>query len=122
MHKNGETSATSTQLYTFQKRSCLTEFLKGLNAYILVTAFLKFKGGLTKYHTMNIHKGVDVRFLKHSTRCVRFTLRPLYPAERAHGAHLRGGWIVPRDSLNAETNKQIPAHAGNQTPAVQTIV
>jgi hypothetical protein len=45
---------------------------------------------------------IDPHFLDLGTswrRVVSFTLRPLYPRERAAGTHCIGGWVEPRAGL-----------------------
>jgi len=38
---------------------------------------------------------------------VSFTLRPLYPGERAPGAYWIGGWVGPITGLDTVTKKKI---------------
>jgi hypothetical protein len=40
---------------------------------------------------------------------VNFTLRPLYPGERAPGTHWIGGWVGPRAVLYAVVKRKIPS-------------
>jgi hypothetical protein len=44
-------------------------------------------------------------------RCVvSFTPLPLYPRERIPGVHWIGGWVDPRDGLDAVVKRKIPSH------------
>jgi hypothetical protein len=46
----------------------------------------------------------------------RFTLRERFP-----GTYCRGGWVGPRDGLDAAVKRKILGSAGNKIPAVQPV-
>jgi hypothetical protein len=48
-------------------------------------------------------------------RVVSFTLRPLWPEERAPGTHYTGDWVGPRADWT-RWRKKFPASAGNWVP------
>jgi hypothetical protein len=85
---------------------------------------------LTKHHAMKTYwrsGGIAPRILDLGTRwrwVVSFTPRPLYPRERAPGAHWIGGWVGPKAVLDAEVKRKIPSprrESKPRTPNVQTV-
>jgi hypothetical protein len=55
---------------------------------------------------------------------VNFTLRPLYPRERAPDTHWIGGWVGSRTVLEAVVKRKIPSllrESNPRTPIVQPV-
>jgi hypothetical protein len=77
---------------------------------------------LTKHHAMKAYWGVEVCLHAFLTPALyggeRSASRPgrLTPTERAPDTHWRGGWVGPRDGLNAVVKRKIPYPAGTRTP------
>jgi hypothetical protein len=85
---------------------------------------------LTKYHAMKTYwenGGIDPHILDLGTRwrwVVSFTLRPLYPRERAPDTHWTGGWVGPRVVLDTVVKRKIPSphrESNPRTPIVQHV-
>jgi hypothetical protein len=85
---------------------------------------------LTKRHAMKTYwgsGGIAPHILDLGIRwrwVVSFTPRPLYPKERAPGAHWIGGWVGPRAVLNAVVKRKIPSprrESNPTTPIVQSV-
>jgi hypothetical protein len=49
-------------------------------------------------------------------RVVNFTPRPVYPVERAPGAHCIGGWVGPRAGLDAVKKRKISFSCRESNP------
>jgi hypothetical protein len=85
---------------------------------------------LAKHYAMKTYwgsGGIAPRILDVGTRwrcVVSFTPRPLYPMERALGAHWIGGWVDPRAVLDTVVKRKIPRprrESNPRTPIVQPV-
>jgi hypothetical protein len=74
-----------------------------------------------------VSRGIAPRILDLSTRwrwVVSFTHQQLYPQERDPGTHWIGGWVGPRDVLEAVVKRKIPSprrEPNPRTPIVQSV-
>ena len=79
---------------------------------------LRLQSSLYFIMVHDCNRRIDPRILKFLTSLTcafRITLRPLYPQERAFGAHFSGRCLVPRAAENHLEKRTIVTAAANQT-------